>query len=75
MDAAWPRSPTSKFLTTVHYDPNLLKSVETPSLNSPHFSPFVQSRAVAIERNVKLKECCGVALSNSALLCPVSYVH
>jgi hypothetical protein len=65
MDAAWPRYPTSKFLTTVHYNPHLLKSVETPSLNSPQLSPFVQRRAATIARHVKLKAYCGVVLSDS----------
>ena len=75
MDAAWSRSPASKFLTTVHFNTNLLKSVETLSLNSLQFSPLVESRAVTIARHVKLKACRGVALSDSALLCPFSYVH
>ena len=67
--------PHIRFLSTVRYNTNLLKSVETSSLNSPQFSPFVQSRAVTIARHVKLKACRGVALSDGALLCSVSHVH
>jgi hypothetical protein len=72
LDAAWPRPPNSKSLTTVPYNPILLKAVETPPLNSPQFSPFIHSGAVTIASHVKLKARFGIVLSDNALLCPFS---